>query len=381
MIAAAAMKPRTFFPSLLVALALPAGAASSATGAATGRPSDEQEAMAIHDAAAPSVVQLEANWTVLAPKKTGIAIPGFEEFAPKMPKVPTPHHVVGTGFAWDDAGHIVTTDAVISEKDAVVSVILADGSRRSARVLGHDAGVDIAVLQLEGTPGRLRPLPMAAHAPRIGARVYAFVNTYGQGLDYVTGMVAGLDRQIEGAGGRAIVLNMLTSPGDAGGPVLDTSGHLVGMMTAVYGRTTFPGFDIASYAEDLARYVPRLIADGRIDHPGLGVLVAQAKDVPPGVPAGLPVDRLQPGHSGERAGLRARDGAAIDVITAIDGAPLRSASDLRRLLDAHRPGDECTLTVWREGTTRTLTATLDAGPAAAPAVSPPASAARSEPAP
>ena len=371
---------RTSSAAVLIAATLGLSAAARAAPDASRAAllPDEQNAIAVFESAAPSVVQIDASWSEASAQQ----IAGFQNLFDKA-AMPSPlRRGIGGGVLWDAAGHIVTTSAVASGAGATFAITLADGSRRGATLVGVDKPTDLAVLQLDGPRTGWRPIAASAFRPAlVGQHVYVIGNSYGRGALFETGMVGAVDRLVEGSTTHALQLNLVASPGDAGGPALDSAGHLLGLVRGLYANTAYPGYAVAIPIEYLARLVPRLIAEGRIDHPSMDINIIDARDasLPATLPPGLAVLRPDAGGAGERAGLLARDGDAIDVITAIDGTLVRSFPDLRMLLDTHHAGDTCTLTVWRAGASRTLRLTL--GSERHRAVGPPASAPRFAPAP
>jgi len=261
------MKSSFVLPALLGALALPAlpQAPDGGVGSTALTP-QEAAVIAIHDAIAPAVVQVEVRGAAVPRQPTS-----FNDidklFLGQPPASPQPTRHVGTGLAWDDAGHVVTTHAAVAVADAMITVTLADGSRRAARLVGDDPVRDIAVLRVEGASGRLRPLPIASGpGPRPGQRVLAIGNAYGRGPLFISGMVSAVDQAQGQDDPPRLLLAIRTRPGDAGGPVVDTSGRLLGVLRGQYGRAT-PGVGIAAPVAELARIVPRLIADEHGDAP------------------------------------------------------------------------------------------------------------------
>ena len=342
---------------LLAALTLPVLGAVAATDAPAPAHApilpDEQNAIAVNDAASPSVVQIQATWT----QPVGKQIAGMEKiFGKEGMKVP-PHLSVGAGVVWDVAGHVVTSQQVGGEAGTTFKVTLADGSRRAATLLGADATLGISVLKLDGPTDGLHPIVVgASRGLRVGQRLYVIGNAYGSGPLFSTGMLGALERTVSGMGRRSLVLNVAANPGDAGGAVLDTSGRLVGLIRGIYSGNGSVGFALVQPCDDFASAIPRLIAGEHIEHAVLGISVedARSEDLPDGLPPGVAVIKPDTGGAGEHAGLLARDGDAVDVITAIDGVAIRSFPDLAAVLDRHRPGDACDLTVWRAGKSRTL---------------------------
>jgi S1-C subfamily serine protease len=156
------------------------------------------------------------------------------------------------------------------------------------------------------------------------------------------------------------------NPGNSGGPLLDSAGRLIGVTTAIFSPSgASSGIGFAIPVDEVNRIVPRLIRDGRIVRPALGISSA-----PPSLtqslqlPDGVALVGVTPGGPAQRAGLepfrRGRDGRIVqgDVVTAVNGQPVTDIDDLLSELENHRPGDRVTLTVSRGGQVRKQAVTL-----------------------
>jgi S1-C subfamily serine protease len=273
----------------------------------------------------------------------------------------------GSGFFFDDQGHIVTNLHVI--EDAMeVDVVLANGESTPAQLVGVDRYNDLAVLRIEGYTDSIAPLAMGdSSALRVGQTVVAIGNPFGLERTLTTGTVSALGRRLETESGtlvgQAIQTDAAINPGNSGGPLLDTRGRVIGINTAINspsGGSVGIGFAVPASA--ILRVVPEIIANGRYLHPDLGIEVAElGTEVSPGsdsaVRSGLLITRIASGGPGMQAGLQAaqiftRRGRYVfsggDIITAINGEPVVSRSDLLIFLEENfRPGDSITLTVAR----------------------------------
>ncbi len=270
----------------------------------------------------------------------------------------------GTGFIWDERGHVVTNFHVIQGGNAA-RVTLADQSSFRAQLVGAFADRDLAVLRIDAPRDKLRPIALgSSDGLLVGQRVYAIGNPFGLDQTLTTGIVSALNREIESVTRRtirgAIQTDAAINPGNSGGPLLDSAGRLIGVNTAIFSPSgASAGIGFAIPANEVNRVVPRLIRDGRFVRPALGISplpapAARALRLPEGVAVG----RVQPGAPADRAGIRAfarrADGALIagDVITAVDGEPVRSFDDLMVALEQRRPGDEAVLQLTRAGQVR-----------------------------
>ena len=276
----------------------------------------------------------------------------------------------GTGFVWDDNGHIVTNFHVIQGGDRA-TVTLNDQSSYPARLVGAFPDRDIAVLRIEAPREKLPAIQIGTSRElQVGQKVYAIGNPFGLDQTLTTGIVSALNREIESVTRRtikgAIQTDAAINPGNSGGPLLDSAGRLIGVNTAIYSPSgASAGIGFAIPVDEVNRIVPRLIRDGRFIRPALGVTsgpanLAQAL----GAPKGVLLVNVAQNSPAAAAGLqpfgRDRSGRIVqgDVITAVDGQAVADLDDMLSLLETRQIGDKVTLSVWRAGQTRKVTATL-----------------------
>lgn len=275
----------------------------------------------------------------------------------------------GTGFVWDTQGHIVTNFHVI-QGAAAARVTLADQSSYRAELVGAFADRDLAVLRINAPASKLRPLPLGSSRElQVGQQVYAIGNPFGLDQTLTLGIVSALNREIESVTRRtikgAIQTDAAINPGNSGGPLLDSAGRLIGVNTSIYSPSgASAGIGFAIPVDEVNRIVPSLIRDGRLVRPALG-LSGAGPDLNRalGLPKGVAIVRLQRNGPAAKAGLRAftrsENGiVAGDVITAVEGEPVETMDDLLTALERLQPGQTCTLTLWRAGSTRRQAVTL-----------------------
>jgi len=295
---------------------------------------------------------------------------GRDFFSRNLQQVP---RGTGTGFIWDNQGHIVTNFHVIQGGNAA-TVTLADQSVRSATLVGAFADRDLAVLKIEPGKDKLTPIPIGTSRDlQVGQRVYAIGNPFGLDQTLTTGIVSALNREIDSANNRTIrgviQTDAAINPGNSGGPLLDSAGRLIGVNTAIYSPSgASAGIGFAIPVDEVNRIVPKLIRDGRITRPTLGISTAsEGVHRALRLPDGVAIVQLAPNGPAARAGLqaftRARDSSIVagDVITAINDEPIKSLDDMLTVLEKHQPGETVTLSVWRSGKSRKQTVTLAAG--------------------
>ena len=276
----------------------------------------------------------------------------------------------GSGFIWDQQGHIVTNYHVIAGASQA-RVTFADQRTLPAELVGLSARNDLAVLRVKGIPSQLQALPLGtSHDLVVGQDVIAIGSPFGFDYTLSTGVISGLGREIEGAGGLPIIGALQTdaaiNPGNSGGPLLDSAGRLIGINTMIFSPSgASAGVGFAVPADTVGRVVPELIAYGQEVRPVLGVEpAADALTQRLGLP-GVLVHKVHPGSPAEHVGIvptqfQPTTGEVLlgDLIVKVDGAELRNAADLYLQLEKHQPGENVTITVLRNGETKTLTVTL-----------------------
>jgi S1-C subfamily serine protease len=270
----------------------------------------------------------------------------------------------GSGFVWDDKGHIVTNYHVIEDGDKF-NVTLPNREQRRARLVGIDSSKDIAVLKIEGSLSGLYPVRLGeSKSLQVGQKVIAIGNPFGFDHTVTKGIVSAVGRNMSGAGGVTIRDMIQTdasiNPGNSGGPLLDSAGRLIGMNTMIVSPSgTSSGIGFAIPVDAILKVVPDIIKYGKVIRPGLGGVsylndvIARRNDIDGAVIMKVPRD-------GEafRAGLKglSRDafGQVVlgDVIIGIDGTKIGSYDDLYNALENRKIGDAVTLNVVRNGRER-----------------------------
>ena len=281
----------------------------------------------------------------------------------------------GSGFVWDETGHIITNFHVIEDASEAL-VKLADGREFKASLVGASKAHDLAVLRIK-VPNR-QPAPVAigtSHDLRVGQKVFAIGNPFGLDWTLTTGIVSALDRSLGEDNGASIEHLIQTdaaiNPGNSGGPLLDSAGRLIGVNTAIYSPSgSNAGIGFAVPVDTVNRVVPQLIKSGRYISPALGVEIdedlnrrlTKLLEV-----SGVVVLRVAPDSSAAKAGLTginiSRSGEVVpgDIITAIDGKPVDSVGKLQSRLDDFRVGDTVRVTVLRKGKPTEIRVTLQPG--------------------
>jgi S1-C subfamily serine protease len=368
-----AARPRAAEPPLVAqapAVPEPASAPSPASAAPAATPlllapaagaaiEDERNSIEVFRAASPATVFVTQTRIVA------------DMFSLRTAEVPAGS---GTGFIWDERGHVVTNFHVIAGEDrrapAGIQVTLHDRKTYDAEIVGIDPAHDIAVLKLPAAAAGLVAIrqPPPDQEVQVGQKTLAIGNPFGLDHTLTTGVVSALGREVVGIGNRTIRDMIQTdaaiNPGNSGGPLLDSRGQLMGMNTMIFSKSgSSAGIGFAVPVKTIRRVVPQLIERGRPLLVGIGF-----EPVPDDLArrlgiSGVIVDQVVPSSPAARAGLqsvsRSRDGQIhFDVIVGIDGKKIRHGDDLFQAMDGRRPGEKVTVQVWHDGKVRELAVTL-----------------------
>src|SRR2546426_3356402 len=242
----------------------------------------------------------------------------------------------GTGFVWDNAGHVVTDNHVV-QNGSEVAVRFASGEVAQAEIIGVAPNYDLAVLRIKNA--RQLPPPVALGSStelKVGQSAFAIGNPFGLDQSLTSGIISALKRRLPTSSGREIANVIQTdtaiNPGNSGGPLLDSAGRLIGVNTAIIspsGSSAGIGFSIP--VDIVNRIIPQLIRQGEITRAGLGVRVGDDRvsrrlNLP-----GVLIIEVEKGSAAEAAGLRSTRVDAKgevklgDVIVAIDGGSIETS--------------------------------------------------------
>ena len=291
----------------------------------------------------------------------------------------------GSGFVWDDQGHIITNHHVVTESDRII-VSLPDRTEMEAEFLGSDPDSDLAVLRVSDPDGLLRPVTLGdSDAVYMGQLAVAIGNPFGQEFSITTGIISGIGRTIRSGHSPFSIPEVLQTdapinPGNSGGPLLDRNGHVIGVNTQIISRTGVnSGIGFAVPINIAKQVVPAIIETGEYRYSWLGISgasigpeVAEAMEMPRATRGALVIE-VVPGSPAHRAGLQGSDRILVfeglelpiggDIIVAINGKPVTTIDDvIAFLVGKTRPGQEITMDVIRDGSPETLTVTLGTRP-------------------
>lgn len=303
----------------------------------------------------------------------------------------------GSGFVWDDKGHIVTNYHVVrNARSAQVAILTKDAPgnnnkrvtlasdeptnpltrmrptsvsggvtdyKRSvykAKVVGVDPGKDICVLKVDAPDFDLFPIDVGTSAGlRVGQGAMAIGNPFGLDHTLTVGVISGIGREVKSPTGRPIT-NVIQSdaainPGNSGGPLLDSDGKLIGMNTAIYSPSGgSAGIGFAIPVDTVKFIVETLIRDGKVIRPIIGITYLDSKQARAlGINKGVLVLEAPANSPAAKAGLRGtrRTESGLveigDVITKIEDTPIDTEADLFQALETFKPGDTIKITVSR----------------------------------
>jgi len=257
----------------------------------------------------------------------------------------------GSGWVYDNQGHIVTNYHVIQGANAL-TVKFIEGTEVSAKVVGADPNTDVAVLQVDFPKSRrakLRPLERGESAPlSVGQEVYAIGNPFGLDHTLTKGIVSGVGRTIMSVGGRpiqgAIQTDASINPGNSGGPLLNSQGQVIGMNTVIISPTgASAGVGFAIPSDTVSARVASILKYGYVKRPSLGLYLGQdgIAKLLSGSDGGY-IAGLQQVSAAQKAGI-----LSGDIITQIDSRRVKRINDIYAALDEYEPGQTVTVKVLR----------------------------------
>jgi len=278
---------------------------------------------------------------------------------------------MGSGFVYSDKGYIITNNHVVDDAGKV-TVTFLDGESYTAKIIGTDPDLDLAVLKVEVGATYLQPIPIGDSSQlKVGEQITAIGNPFGLSGSMTSGIISQMGRLLPQDSGYSIPDVIQTdaaiNPGNSGGPLLNMNGEVVGINTAIQSATgEFTGVGFAVPSNTVKKVVPILIEEGVFHHPWMGI---SGSDVDPDLAKvrelnsskGFLIATVVEGSPAEDAGLQgitttkeidgreyALDG---DIIVKIDDKVVRKISDILIHLQREKSiGDEMVMTVNRDGT-------------------------------
>ena len=271
---------------------------------------------------------------------------------------------LGSGFVIDKAGHVVTSNHVVSGATGL-KVSFSGRDEVDASIVGHDPTTDVAVLQVDAHSRSLSPLPLGdSDSVQVGDPVVAIDNSSQLDRTATVGIVSGVQHGIDTAnlvaGGHAIQIDAPVNRTASGGPLINTLGQVIGVSSEAVSPGSRMGLAIP--IDTVKSVVAQLLQTGTVEHAYLGLQaapvtesLARAYNLP--CTYGLLVQEVMPGSAAALAGLRAGQTQVVvagesyliggDIVVAANGKPISSDTQLRNVVQAMKPGDRLALQVWR----------------------------------
>ena len=277
----------------------------------------------------------------------------------------------GSGFFISEDGYLVTNNHVVSDGSAF-TVIMDDGTELDAKLVGKDSRTDLAVLKVEEARKFTYVDFADENAVRIGDWVVAVGNPFGLGGTVTAGIVSARGRDI-GAGpyDDFIQVDAAVNRGNSGGPTFNLSGQVIGINTAIFSPSGGNvGIAFAIPASTAKTVVDQLIKGGTVERGWLGVQIQPvSKDIAESLgladASGALITEPQADAPAAKAGVKSGD-----VVTAVNGEPIKDPRDLAKKIAGIEPGKDVDLTLWRNGKSETAKVTLGTLPAEVAAASP-----------
>ncbi len=272
----------------------------------------------------------------------------------------------GTGFMWDDQGHIVTNYHVI-ESGERYTVSLSDQTSYQATLIGAEPSKDLAVLKIISPAEKLKSLPVGISKNlKVGQSVYAIGNPFGFDQTLTTGVISALGREITALNNRKIYDVIQTdaaiNPGNSGGPLLNSSGELIGVNTAIYSPSgAYSGIGFSIPVDEVKNVVPDLINYGHVKRPLLGISLVDDRYYRE---SGAMIKNVYPNGPAKKAGLKGiaktRSGNFTfgDIIKYIDDFEIKTSTDLMEVVEKYKPNDRVKVGYLRNGEIKEVSLTL-----------------------
>ena len=318
----------------------------------------------------------------------------YDQVIPGVVAIRTDSGALGSGFVFDDEGHVVTNQHVV-DGASTFEVAFSSGFKAYGTVIGSDTDADVAVIKVDAPAEEIHPLVIGdSSSLKVGQSVVAIGNPFGLNGTMTLGIVSGLGRtqfaHAAPSGGGffstadIIQTDAAINPGNSGGPLFNLNGEVVGINQSILtdttngtGEPTNSGVGFSISINLVKRVVPVLIRDGEYKYPYLGLTsssemsLAQYEALGLNTYTGAYVLDVTPGGPADQAGIRAGDeqtsferlNAGGDIITALDGKPVNTFDELLSyLVTTKSPGDTVVLTVLRDGQSMDITVTLGERP-------------------
>ena len=327
----------------------------------------ESQLNTIYVTSLPSIVHIKVRQT----------IPGFFQNQERTGE--------GSGFIWDDKGHIVTNYHVVATA-SIVDVEFADGTQYPASVIGLDPNSDLAILKVDSNGKTLIPLNLGDSTNvKVGNHTIVIGSPFGQEFSMSSGIVSAIKRTVASQNAMFSIPNVIQTdaainPGNSGGPVMDIDGNVIGINSQIISRSGgSQGVGFAIPINSVKKIIPTLIRGEKFEYPYIGITgmdlnanLKNALKIDLNIKGVMVVDVVK-GSPADLGGLLGYTGTVSDnnnsypsggdILTAINTIPIKSMGDLLTILFSdHSPGDSVTFTILRNSNQLDLNITLIARP-------------------
>ncbi len=352
----------TQVPTLVPASTPPPPPPTVVSSPATRLLPEEQALVDVYDRASPAVVNIT--------NQIGSASPSTNDF---------PRTGLGSGFFFDDRGYILTNNHVVDDASRL-EVTLADGTNVPGQLVGRDPANDLAVVKVDVPKEKIHTVPLGdSDRLKPGQLAIAIGNPFGLDRTMTTGIISAVGRTRPNEQQRSI-RNMIqtdaaVNPGNSGGPLLDSSGQVIGVNTAIESPVRGSvGIGFAVPINTAKLFLPQMLAGGKVVHPWLGITgmpltSLTAQNLGLSTTEGVYVTDTVPDGPARKAGIKGAGGGSGrqvpkggDVILAIDGQKIAKPDDISAYLDTKKVGDVVQVEVLRDGQRQTIDVTLGEWP-------------------
>ena len=294
---------------------------------------------------------------------------------------PIPESGSGSGSVIDKKGHILTNYHVV-ENAKKLEVTLFDGSKWKASFVGADPSNDIAIIKIKAPSDKLKPIPFGnSTALRVGQKVLAIGNPFGLERTLTVGIISSLGRTMRAVNGRLmrgiIQTDAAVNPGNSGGPLLDSSGRMIGVTSAIFSPVGANiGIGFAVPADTVKKVIPQLIEKGHVARAWLGIAGQDINAELAGLlklpSSGVLVARVEKGSPASKAGIKGGINVVIignlqiitggDLITTIDGKAIKDMDYLIEEIESKAIGQSIELGIIRDKKQMTIRVNLSKMP-------------------
>ncbi|NMG42603.1 Do family serine endopeptidase [Aromatoleum toluvorans] len=292
-------------------------------------------------------------------RRFGVPLPGQPGQPGHGNRGPRAQRGVGSGFIISSDGYVLTNAHVVGEGETEVTVKLIDKRDFKAKVVGTDKRTDIALLKIDATG--LPTVRMGdADRSRVGEWVVAVGSPFGFDNTVTAGIISAKARRLPDENYVPFIqTDVAINPGNSGGPLFNLSGEVIGINSQIYSRSGgFMGISFAIPIDVALKVKDQIVKYGRVQRGKLGVTIQGldrelAQSFGLSEPRGALISNVEPDSAGDKAGLKAGD-----VVLGVDGTSVGDSADLPRIIGDKRPGTTVKLEIWRDGKSRTVSATL-----------------------